>query len=201
MTTFLEIIGFGLLGYLFGSLSFALWITRLVKGVDVREGGSGHATATNTMRTAGWGAFVVVLILDIGKGYIPVWMSAYFSDSNWLVGLVAMLVVVGHCWPIFSEFKGGMGLATAGGTILAISPIAFLLGVGILIALTLILHHSARAAVVLGASLPLIFWGIGWRGELIWATLGIGIVISIRFFSDWNRQYRELWLDRESKNF
>lgn len=199
MQLIVEVLGFGLLGYFCGSLSFALWITRLVKGVDVRMGGSGHATATNTMRTAGWGAFIAVLILDLGKGYLPVWLAHNYSSVNWVVGVTAMLVVLGHCLPIFAGFKGGMGLAAAGGALLAVSPLAFVVGLGILIGLTLILHHSARAAVITGAALPVVYWGLGWGGSLVWTAIGVGIVISLRFITDWNRQYRELWLDRESR--
>jgi len=197
MMIFVEVVVFGLLGYLSGSLSFALWVTRLLKGVDVRDEGSRHATATNTMRAAGWGAFLSVLILDICKGYVPTRIAMNYSSTAWIVGITAMFVVIGHCWPIFAGFKGGMGLAAAGGAILALSPTAFLVGLGVLIALTLLLHHSARAAVLLGVSLPLIFGGIGWRGELIWVASGVGIVIAVRFLSDWNRQYKELWLDRD----
>ncbi len=199
MGILLEAFGFGILGYLCGSLSFAVWVTRLAKGVDVRQAGSGHATATNTMRTAGWGAFLVVLILDISKGFIPTWIAVNLSSTDWMVGLTAMFVVAGHCWPIFAGFKGGMGLAAAGGTILSLSPLAFLIGLGVLIVLTLLLKHSARAAVFLGMSLPLIYLGLGWRGDLIWGAFGVGSVITVRFLSDWNRQYRELWLDRENQ--
>jgi len=191
--------GFGIIGYLCGSLAFALWITWLVKGVDVRQAGSGHATATNTMRTAGWGAFVAVLILDLGKGFLPVWLARELASAEWIAGLTAMGAVVGHCWPIFAGFKGGMGLAAAGGSLLAASPLGFTVGLGVLIGFTLILHHSARAAVITGLLLPLIYVGLGWRGSLIWVALGVGLVISMRFSSDWNRQYRELWLDRESR--
>jgi len=151
------------------------------------------------MRTAGWGAFVAVLILDLGKGFLPVWLARELASAEWIAGLTAMGAVVGHCWPIFAGFKGGMGLAAAGGSLLAASPLGFTVGLWVLIGFTLILHHSARAAVITGLLLPLIYVGLGWRGSLIWVALGVGLVISMRFSSDWNRQYRELWLDRESR--
>jgi len=199
MGSILPAFGFGLLGYLSGSLPFALWITRLLKGVDVRAGGSGHATATNTIRTAGWTAGVIVLLLDITKGYLPTWLALNNAGYPWMVGLTAALVVTGHCWTVFAGFRGGMGLATAGGAILAISPLAFLISLGVLIALALFLHHSARAAVITGCMLPFVYLLFGFRGTLIWVGVGVGFVIAVRFLMDWNRVYRELWLDREPK--
>src|SRR5690606_6838929 len=115
MTNFL----FPILGYLFGSLPFSIWITRFVKGVDVRNAGSGHATTTNTIRQAGfiWGA--LVLILDIAKGFIPTYLAVLYSTELWVIALTATFAVIGHCWTIFAGFRGGMGLATFGGALLA----------------------------------------------------------------------------------
>ena len=76
----LYLLGFGLLGYLSGSLPFSIWITRLVKGVDVRDSGSGHATTTNTLRQAGFGPGALVFILDVAKGFIPVWLAWHYGS-------------------------------------------------------------------------------------------------------------------------
>ena len=192
--------GFILLGYLSGSLSFALWVTHLRLGVDVRDSGSHHATTTNTIRQAGWGAGIVVFILDIAKGFIPTYLAANFGQLEWTIPLVAVAAVVGHCWPVFAGFRGGMGLATAGGSILAVYPLGLPIGVGILIILLLVIRHSARASVITGLMLAPAFWLVGGRGIIIWLALGDGIVIAVRFLSDWNRHYRELWLDRETTN-
>jgi glycerol-3-phosphate acyltransferase PlsY len=66
---------FPIFGYLSGSLAFSIWVTRLAKGVDVRAVGSGHATTTNTIRQAGWGWGALVAILDVAKGFIPVYLA------------------------------------------------------------------------------------------------------------------------------
>jgi acyl phosphate:glycerol-3-phosphate acyltransferase len=188
---------FILLGYLSGSLSFALWITRFVKGIDVREAGSKHATTTNTIRQAGFGPGLLVAILDISKGFLPVYLAVRAGVPDWLVGLTAAAAVTGHCWPFFSGFRGGMGLAAAGGGILAVSWLAFVIGIGILIALTLTLKHGARAGVLTGILLAPIYFVIGLRGPVIWMGAFAGVVIAARFAADWQRHYRELWLDRE----
>lgn len=189
---------FPIIGYLFGSLPFALWITRLVKGVDVRDSGSGHVTTTNTIRQAGLGWGVLVLILDIGKGFVPTYFANQMGLPDLLIALTAGLVVVGHCWPIFAQFRGGMGLAATAGTFLAIWPLSFAIGLGILVSLTLILRHSARASVLAGLLNPVALYLVGQRGVLIWVAAATGVVLAIRFLDDWNREYRELWLDREA---
>ncbi len=197
LQTLLATLAFLTLGYLSGSLSPSIWITRLVKGVDVREAGSGHATTTNTIRQAGFGWGALVLALDIAKGYLPAWLALRFGPATWIVPLSAAAAVAGHCWPVFAGFRGGMGLACAGGSLLAILPVAFLVGLALLIALTLLIHHSARASVATGLLMAPLFWLLGLRGLEFWTALAVGLVIAYRFLIDWNRQYRELWLDRE----
>ena len=198
LPTLLATLGFALLGYLCGSLPFAIWITRLFKGVDVREAGSGHATTTNTIRQAGFGPGALVLALDIAKGFLPTWLALRTASyMPWIAPLTAALVVVGHCLPIFAGFRGGMGNASTGGCLLAAAPIAFVISLGILVALTLILRHSARASLLTGLLMAPVFWLLGLGSPVIWIAAGTGIVLAGRFAVDWNRQYRELWLDRE----
>jgi len=193
---FLTVVGFAILGYISGSLPFAVWVTRLRKGTDVRDGGSRHATATNTMRQAGWVAGVLVLVLDIAKGFLPVYLARQFGVGFWGLAATAGMVVVGHCWPVFAGFRGGMGLAAGGGAFLAVNPLGFLIGVALLILLVLIIHHSARASVATGVLLPWVLWIFGLRGNVFAVALAVGGVVALRFLIDWNRQYRELWLDR-----
>ncbi len=185
-----------ILGYLSGSLPFSVWITALVKGVDVREGGSKHAGATNTIRQAGWPAGIAVLVLDIAKGFFPVWLALQYGEGVWVVPLTGALVVAGHCWPLFADFRGGMGLAPAGGSLIAVNPLGFLIGLGVLISLVLIIRHAARASMLAGLLIgPVnLFLGTGWA--FFWVAMAQGLVLSWRFRIDWRREYRELWLDR-----
>jgi len=188
---------FPLLGYLSGSLPFSIWITRYAKNVDVRDAGSGHATTTNTIRQAGfaWGALVA--ILDLTKGFIPTFLAIKYSSETWVVVLTAALAVAGHCWPIFAQFRGGMGLAAFGGALLAVNWFSVVVGLGLLLALLLITRHGARASVLAGILITPLFWLVNLRGMEIWIALACGLVIAYRFLIDWNRKYRELWLDRE----
>ena len=195
----LHAIGFGALGYLCGSLPFAVWITRLVRGVDVREAGSGHATTTNAFRQAGFLPGAVVLIICVVKGFVPTWLALHYAPAAWIAALTTALAVIGHCWPVFADFRGGMGLATANGGMLAAFPFAIFITYAMLGLLTLILRHSARASVITGMLITPLFWLVGLRGPVLWIAAAVGVVISCRFMIDWNRKYRELWLDREKK--
>ena len=189
---------FPIFGYLCGSLAFSIWITQYAKGVDVRDSGSGHATTTNTIRQAGFGWGALVLVLDIAKGFIPTYLA--FTEETtpiYITAITATCAVIGHCWPLFARFRGGMGLATAGGTFLAVNPLVFLICLGLLILLVLFVRHSARASVYTGILAAPVLWIFNIRDAAFWVTVGAGVVIAVRFLIDWNRQYRELWLDRE----
>ena len=191
---------FPLLGYLSGSMPFSIWVTRLIKGVDVRDAGSGHATTTNTIRQAGFAPGALVLLLDIAKGFLPVWLALRFVPpglAGYIIPLTAAAAVAGHCWPLFAGFRGGMGLATAGGGLLALSPLATMLSLAMLVFLTLTLHHGARASVITGVLMAPLLWLAGLRGLVIWTAILLGVVIAFRFMMNWNRKYRELWLDRD----
>lgn len=193
---------FPILGYLSGSLPFSVWITRYVKNVDVRDAGSGHATTTNTIRLAGfgWGAFV--LILDIAKGFLPTYLALRVGQEAffpYLVPLTAAAAVAGHCWPLFAQFRGGMGLATFGGSLLAVNWLAMLVGLVLLVTLLLLVRHGARASVFTGILIAPLFWLLHWHGIEFWIAVACGLVVAYRFLIDWNRQYRELWLDREKQ--
>jgi len=88
-------------------------------------------------------------------------------------------------------------LAVSGGAFLDVSPLAFVIRLRVLLALVLIIQHSARASLVTGLVIPVVLRLLGFHGMIIWVAAAAGLVIAVRFFSDWNRVYRELWLDRE----
>lgn len=188
---------FPLLGYLSGSLPFSIWVTKFVMGVDVRDAGSGHATTTNTIRQAGFGWGALVAFLDVAKGFVPTFLAIKFSTEMWVVVLTAAFAVAGHCWPVFAQFRGGMGIATFGGALLATNWFLAIVGLGFLLALLLLLRHGARASVFTGILIAPFFWLLHFRGLEFWIALACGLVMAYRFLIDWNRKYRELWLDRE----
>jgi acyl phosphate:glycerol-3-phosphate acyltransferase len=165
--------------------------------MDLREGGSGHMTTTNTIRQAGWVAGIMVLILDAAKGLIPTYLAIQLKLPEWAIGLLALFAISGHCWPIFARFRGGMGLAVTAGALLAVSPPAFLISAGILVFFVLVTRHAARGTFFTALISPVGLWLVGLRGVVTWVAVFAGLLLAVRFIVDWNRKYRELWLDRD----
>src|SRR5690349_6080680 len=138
---------FPLIGYLSGSLPFSIWVTRYAKQVDVRDAGSGHATTTNTIRQAGFGWGALVAVLDVAKGFLPTLLAVKSSQETWVIVLTAAMTVVGHCWPLFAQFRGGMGLAAFGGALFATNWLSAFVGLGLLLFFLFTVRHGARASV------------------------------------------------------
>jgi glycerol-3-phosphate acyltransferase PlsY len=196
MSLVLQIFVFPIAAYLLGALSAAIWLTRRKTGQDVRDQGSKHATTTNTIRQAGWLTGAGVLVFDIIKGFIPVYLAAQQQAPDWLVGLTAAAAVVGHCWPIYYGFRGGMGLATAGGAYLAVSPIGFAVGIAALLLSVLVIRHSARGSFVAALLTPFVLWLLPLGTTVVIVSAAVGLVLAARFSIDLHRRYHELWLDR-----
>jgi glycerol-3-phosphate acyltransferase PlsY len=145
----------GAVGYLIGSVPTGLIVGRVVRGIDIRQYGSGKTGATNVMRTVGtrWG--VVALLGDLAKGVVPVLIARFVSDEPYVQAVAGLAAAVGHDFPLFAGFSGGRGVATSYGAALAMSPIpaAALLPLGIgVVALTRIMSlMSVGLAPVLAA--------------------------------------------------
>lgn len=192
----IKIIAAGCFAYLLGSISFALLVTRWKAQIDVRTIGSGHATATNTMRAAGWMAGILVLVLDFAKGFAAVWFAQSVLDSVWGAVFAAGIVVIGHCWPFYAGFRGGMGMASGAGALCAVWPLGFVMAVGLGAFLQLVVRHSARANSLTGILLVPLWAPFGVGLSALAAAGAVGLVIAVRAASDWRRVYRELWWDR-----
>jgi glycerol-3-phosphate acyltransferase PlsY len=114
--------GFIVAAYLLGSISFGIVVSKLFGLPDPRTVGSGNPGATNVMRSGKKSAAVLTLLGDAGKGWLAVWLAQYYGLSQGWVCTVALAVFAGHLYPVFYGFKGGKGVATAAGILLAISP-------------------------------------------------------------------------------
>jgi glycerol-3-phosphate acyltransferase PlsY len=182
--------------YAAGSIPFALWITRWKAGIDVRLAGSGHVGATNAMRAAGWWAGILVMVLDLSKGFLALQITRALSLSPLMLGLSAALVVIGHCWPFLANFRGGMGMAAGGGALLAVWPLGFVLAIGLGAMMQLVIRHSARGNVATALMLTPLWIAFGASEQMIAVSIGAGLIVALRSSSDWNRTYQELWFDR-----
>ena len=114
---------FVVLAYLVGSISFGLLIGKLIKGIDIRNFGSGSTGATNVARVCGpiWG--IIALILDMGKAAIPVALTVYILETpDWSHSLTGLSAIAGDIWPLFTNFKGGKGIASGWAALIVLSP-------------------------------------------------------------------------------
>ena len=111
------------LTYILGSIPFAYIYGRIFRKIDIREHGSGNIGATNVLRVLGTKAGIIVLLLDILKGFIPVLIfSLLYPLTQWHPVLIGIFAILGHTFTIFLKFKGGRGVATSAGVFLALSP-------------------------------------------------------------------------------
>jgi len=117
-----------ILAYLVGSIPTSVWYGKIFHGIDVRQHGSGNAGATNSLRTFGKKAGIIVLIVDFLKGFLAVKAASLFSTEtdNILPLIMGLAVITGHIFPIFAQFRGGKGVATAMGVLVATFPWAAL---------------------------------------------------------------------------
>lgn len=119
-----------LLGYLLGAIPWGLWLGRVFRGIDIRKQGSGNMGATNVYRTLGPVLGITTLLLDVLKGAAAVWVvprlvHAPDLDPTLARVIAGLAAVAGHIWTVFAGFRGGKGVATTVGVLLALSPAAF----------------------------------------------------------------------------
>jgi len=148
-----------LLAYLIGSLSFAILLSRLAGIPDPRAGGSGNPGATNMLRVAGKRLAICTLFGDLLKGLLPVLLAASLDMSVQQQAWIGLAAVCGHLYPLYFRFRGGKGVATAAGALLALYPPAALLAIGAwLLVFRLTRTSSLAALIALPLCLPLLAW-------------------------------------------
>jgi glycerol-3-phosphate acyltransferase PlsY len=144
-----------LLAYLAGSIPFGLVVGKLFFGVDVREHGSGNVGTTNVGRVLGKKAGITVFVCDMLKGYLPAAVGAGLFHP-WLAIIVAASPVVGHMYSIFLKGRGGKGIATGAGVVLALVPLLFAIVISLWIALVLTTRYVSVASLAAASLVPLL---------------------------------------------
>jgi glycerol-3-phosphate acyltransferase PlsY len=154
---------FGCIAYIFGSIPTAVWIGKSWYNLDVREHGSKNAGATNTFRVLGKKPGIIVLSIDVIKGFLAVYLPFIFLytkiDLDILIQIQiisAILVVLGHVFPVFANFKGGKGVATSLGVIFGIHPLAAAICLGIFLIVFIIGNYVSLGAIIASFSFPLL---------------------------------------------
>ena len=151
----------GLVAYLVGSFSTSLVVGRL-HGIDIRRRGSGNAGATNVARVLGWKPALIVLLVDVAKGFLAVWLisrlrlgAVPWSDDE-IRALAGLCAMAGHVWPVFSGFRGGKGVGTALGAVLAIDPLAALICLALFGAVLAVFRIVSLASITASMLLPVV---------------------------------------------
>jgi glycerol-3-phosphate acyltransferase PlsY len=143
-------------GYVVGSLPTGLTVGKIVAGIDVRTVGSRRTGATNVQRSLGTRAALAVFVLDFGKGLLPVLAVRALTGNDYVAAAAGLAAVVGHVWPVFGDFRGGRGVATAAGMLAPLALWALLittLCMAVVVALTRYVSLGSIVAAMLTAVL------------------------------------------------
>ncbi len=156
------------LSYLVGSIPGSLWVGKLLHRVDVREHGSGNAGATNVFRVLGWKAGILATLVDVGKGFLAAGVIAVVVRIDplpqdlpfWQIGtltkmLAGVAAIGGHMFPVFAGFKGGKGMNTAMGVLLAITPVSISVAVAVFVCVLLATRAVSLASMTAAIAFPI----------------------------------------------
>jgi glycerol-3-phosphate acyltransferase PlsY len=174
--------------YLIGSIPSAVWVGKAFYGVDVRTRGSGNAGATNTIRVLGVKAGIPVLLFDVFKGWLAVYLAhfffpGYFSQvqkTNYEI-ITAAAVVLGHVFPVFAGFKGGKGIATLVGVGIALYPYEVYIVIAIFVVMLLLFKYVSLASITASVAFPfIVIFGFHQRSTaLMLLAIFVGVFIPI----------------------
>lgn len=154
-----------ILSYLLGSIATAVWTGKIFHGIDVREHGSGNAGATNVIRVLGWKTGIPVLLIDVLKGWGATMLPVFFNLAgegtalltNYQI-LAGVAVVIGHIFPVFAGFRGGKGVATIFGVLLAIHPLLTISCFGVFLSVMLITGYVSLSSMSAGVAFPILLF-------------------------------------------
>jgi acyl phosphate:glycerol-3-phosphate acyltransferase len=157
-----------ILSYLVGSVPNSIIVSKMVRGIDIRQHGSGNAGGTNVMRVLGWRYGIFVIGLDAVKGVIAVLLIARlhygplpfnnvspFDDFTLVQIIAGVAAVIGHIWTVFAEFKGGKGIATALGMLMMLITFEMLIAIGVFLIVVTISKYISLGSLVAALSIPL----------------------------------------------
>jgi glycerol-3-phosphate acyltransferase PlsY len=173
-------VGLAAVAYLIGSISPSILLAKS-KGIDIKKEGSGNAGTTNTLRVMGPSAAVVTLVIDVLKGFFAVYLgaalSAFAGDfvMQQTIYMCAVGVVCGHIWPIFFKFKGGKGIATAFGALLAVNWMVALMALAIVVLGVLVSRRMSVGSLLGALALP--FLCIYFEFDFLMGSLFLAVLV------------------------
>ncbi|WP_342561830.1 glycerol-3-phosphate 1-O-acyltransferase PlsY [Paenibacillus sp. FSL R7-0345] len=165
-----------LVSYLLGSVSFSVLLARLLKGIDIRQYGSGNAGATNTLRVLGKGPAILVLVLDVLKGIGAVWLGTWAGGwGSWVAVICGIAAIIGHNWPVYFHFRGGKGIATAIGVMATLFFWPALAAGVLAIAAIVITRYVSLGSLIFVALTPVFLLFADYTSPELWGSLIIAV--------------------------
>ena len=163
------------IGYLLGSMPNGYLAGRWLKGIDLRQCGSGSTGATNVLRNVGKGPALVVFLLDVGKGALAVLLAKSFGLNDWVQVLAGLAALAGHIWPVWLGWKGGKAVATGLGMFLGLAWPVGLACFGLFMAVISLSRIVSLSSVVAAIGLPVLMVLAGASG----ASISVSVVASV----------------------
>ena len=174
--------------YLLGSVPNAVWVGKKFHGIDVREHGSKNAGATNVIRVLGWKTGIPVLLADLAKGWLaammPVFLNAAAPDTALLKNLqiiAGIIAITGHIFPVFAGFRGGKGVATMFGVLLALQPLLTLCSVGVFLSVLLVTGIVSVSSMIAGISFPVFLFSIFSTPSVLFRIFTVIVAVALLF--------------------
>ena len=193
-----------LVAYLLGSIPSAVWIGKMVYGIDVRQHGSGNAGATNVIRVLGYKAGIPVMLFDVFKGWlavqIAVWIPIPGLSSELMMYVrigMGLAAVMGHVFPVYAGFKGGKGVGTIAGVGISLFPLAILLVLAVFIVVLAVTHFVSLSSILASLAFPLVvYFVIGIRHP---GLVGLSVVVALFIPATHRKNIRRLLKGEERK--
>jgi acyl phosphate:glycerol-3-phosphate acyltransferase len=174
------------LAYLLGSIPSAVWIGKKFHKTDIREHGSGNAGTANVIRVLGWKTGIPVLLIDVAKGWtaaaLPIFFNLAEPDSAAIINLqilAGVIAIVGHIFPLFAGFKGGKGVATVFGTLLALKFFLTLSCFGVFLAMFLVTGIISVSSMAAGLAFPIFLFTIFETPSLVFKIFSVLVAIAL----------------------
>jgi glycerol-3-phosphate acyltransferase PlsY len=167
------------LAYLIGSVPSGYLLGKSA-GVDVRSVGSGNIGATNVARSLGKLGGAVTLIADAAKGFLPVYVALQLDSTAVIVALTAMAAFLGHIYPVYLRFRGGKGVATAFGALLALAPMATLVLIVLFVVVVLCTRLASLGSIITAVAAPVVLWVFNQPTVIVGLGLFFAAMVLIR---------------------
>jgi glycerol-3-phosphate acyltransferase PlsY len=171
---------FAVLSYLMGSFPTGYLLFHLSEKKDIRGFGSQNIGATNVLRLKGWIFAIPVIIVDVLKGFLPVFLAMkLFPDLRFAL-LCGLLAVLGHCYPVYIKFKGGKGVAAAVGVYSALALEPLLIGIGFFLIVIALTRYVSLGSILATMSLPVSIYLLQGNLEVVLLSIAIFLLVVIR---------------------